>query len=254
MDGKFYKCGVRYLSIMNTIQVLKRLATYPTFNVNTVANIIEKDIPYTRLYLNRLKQRKIVHQLQRNVYTVQNDPLIIASRISWPSYISLWAALRYHNLTEQLPHTITVITTQMKSRREISLTNTRFIFEHIRPLWFFGFTKITISDFEVFMAEPEKALIDALLLKRISVSEIYSILQTHLKDLSTERLVEYILKTQNQALAKRFGWMLSSLGGQNAVKLKQLTYGTVIPLDYSRPFKGKKDGHWGIIINIGENG
>ena len=254
MDSKFYKCGERYLSIMNTIQVLKRLATYPTFNVNTVANIIEKDIPYTRLYLNRLKQRKIVHQLQRNVYTVQEDPLIIASRICWPSYISLWAALRYHNLTEQLPHTITVITTQIKSRREISLPNTRFIFEHIRPVWFFGFAKITISDFEVFMAEPEKALIDALLLKRISVSEIYSILQHHLRDLSTERLVEYILKTQNQALAKRFGWMLSSLGDQNAVKLKQLTYGTVIPLDYSRPFKGKKDSYWGIIINIGEIG
>jgi predicted transcriptional regulator of viral defense system len=237
---------------MNTIQVLKRLATYPTFNVNTVANIIEKDSPYTRLYLNRLKQRKIVHQLQRNVYTVQDDPLVIASRISWPSYISLWAALRYHNLTEQLPHTITVITTQMKSRREISLPNTRFIFEHIRPVWFFGFTKITISDFEVFMAEPEKALIDALLLKRISVSEIYSILLTHLKDLSTGRFIDYILKTQNHALAKRFGWMLCSLGAQNAEKLKQLTYGTIIPLDYSRPCKGKKDSRWGLIINIGE--
>jgi predicted transcriptional regulator of viral defense system len=240
--------------MMNTIQLLKRLTTYPTFNVNTVANIIEKDSPYTRLYLNRLKQRKIIHQLQRNVYTVQEDPLIIASRISWPSYISLWAALRYHNLTEQLPHTITVITTQSKSRREISLPNTRIIFEHIRPAWFFGFTKITISDFEVFMAEPEKALIDALLLKRISVSEIYSILQHHLKDLSTERLVEYILKTQNQALAKRFGWMLGSLGDQNVVQLKQLTYGTLIPLDYSRPCKGKKDSYWGIIMNIGEIG
>jgi len=237
---------------MNTIQVLKRLATYPTFNVNTVANIIEKDIPYTRLYVNRLKQRGLVHQLQRNVYTVQNDPLVIASRISWPSYISLWAALRYHNLTEQLPHTITVITTQMKSRREISLPNTRFIFEHIRPLWFFGFAKITISDFEVFIAEPEKALIDALLLKRISASEIYSILQTHLKDLSTEQLVKYILKTRNQALAKRFGWMLSSLGCQNAAKLEKMTYRTVIPLDYSRSCKGKKDSHWGIIINIGD--
>jgi predicted transcriptional regulator of viral defense system len=140
----------------------------------------------------------------------------------------------------------------MKSRREISLPNTRFIFEHIRPLWFFGFAKITISDFEVFIAEPEKALIDALLLKRISASEIYSILQTHLKDLSTEQLVKYILKTRNQALAKRFGWMLSSLGCQNAAKLEKMTYRTVIPLDYSRSCKGKKDSHWGIIINIGD--
>jgi len=244
---------VRYLNIMNTIQLLKRLATYPTFNVHTVATIIEKDLPYARLYLNRLKQRKLVHQLQRNIYTVQDDPLIIASRISWPSYISLWAALRYHNLTEQLPHAITVITTQLKSRRELSLpNNTTVIFEHLRPLWFFGFTKTTIHDFEVFMAEPEKALIDALLLKRISVSEIYSIAHTHLQDLSTEKLVHYILKTQNKAVAKRFGWMLSSLGCQNAAKLEKMTHRTVIPLDYSRPYEGKKDSHWGVIINIGE--
>ena len=236
---------------MNTIQVLKRLETYPTFNINTVSNIIEKDIPYTRLYVNRLKQRGLVHQLQRNVYTVENDPLVIASRISWPSYISLWAALRYHNLTEQLPHTITVLTTQMKSRKEISLLTTTFVFEHIRPEWFFGFTKIIKNDFEIFMAEPEKALIDALLLKKISASEIYSILQIHLKDISTEKLVNYIIKIQNQALAKRFGWMLSSLGCQNVKKLKQITYKTVIPLDYSRPFKGKKDDDWGVIINIG---
>jgi predicted transcriptional regulator of viral defense system len=239
---------------MNTIQVLKRLAAYPTFNVDTVATIIEKNLPYTRLYVNRLKQRNIIQQIQRNVYTVQDDPLIIASRISWPSYISLWAALRYHNLTEQLPHTITVVTTQMKSRREISLPNTKIIFEHIRPQWFFGFTKIRISDFEVFMAEPEKALIDALLLKRISVAEIYSILRTNLSDLSTEHLVNDILKTKNQALAKRFGWMLTSLGCRNAAKLKKMTHRTVLPLDYSRPSKGKKDSDWGIIINIGEIG
>ena len=239
---------------MNTIQVLKRLAAYPTFNVDTVATIIEKNLPYTRLYVNRLKQRNIIQQIQRNVYTVQEDPLLIASRISWPSYISLWAALRYHNLTEQLPHTITVITTQMKSRREISLPNTTIIFEHVRPQWFFGFTKIRISDFEVFMAEPEKALIDALLLKRISVAEIYSMLRTNLNDLSTEHLVKDIVKTKNQAVAKRFGWMLDSLGCQNAATLKKMTYRTILPLDYSRPRKGKKDSDWGLIINIGEIG
>jgi len=237
---------------MNTIQVLRRLATYPTFNINTVSNIIEKDIPYTRLYVNRLKKRELVNQLQRNVYTVESDPLVIASRISWPSYISIWAALRYHNLTEQLPNIITVITTQMKRRKEISLQNTALVFEHVRPQWFFGFTKTTKNDFEIFMAEPEKALIDAMLLKRISASEIYSILQIHIKDLSKEKLVNYIMKIQSKALAKRLGWMLNSLGCQNAAKLKQITYKTVIPLDYSRPFKGKKDDKWGIIINIGD--
>lgn len=240
-----------YTSIMNTLQVLKRLEGYPTFNVNTVASIIGKDTTYAKVYLNRLKNRGIVQQLQRNVYTVQDDPLIIASRIVWPSYISLWAALRHHNLTEQIPNKISVVTTRAKSRGSISITNTMIIFERVHPSWFFGFSKIKIKDFEIFMAEPEKALIDAVLLKRISATEIYSILKENLKRVSSERIVDYVLRTQNRALAKRFGWMLSSLGCKNAKKLERMTYRTIMPLDYSRPVSGNEDKKWGVIINIG---
>lgn len=237
---------------MNMLQVLKRLEVYPTFNVNIVASIIVQDTTYAKVYLNRLKNRGVVRQLQRNVYTVQSDPLIVASRIVWPSYISLWAALRYHNLTEQIPNTVSVVTTRAKSCKNISLTNTIITFERVRPDWFFGFSKIKINDFEIFMAEPEKALIDAVLLKGISVTEIYSILKENLKHLSSEKIVDYVLRTQNKALAKRFGWMLSSLGCKNAKKLERVTYKMIIPFDYSRPVYGREDKKWGVIVNSGE--
>lgn len=237
---------------MKILQLLKRLEMYPTFNVDIVANIIGKNTTYVKVYLNRLKNRGVVQQLQRNVYTVQDDPLIIASRIVWPSYMSLWAALRYHNLTEQIPNKISVVTTRAKSRESISLTNMTIIFERVRPKWFFGFSKIKINDFEIFMAEPEKALIDGVLLKRISVTEIYSILSENLKHLSSEKIIDYVLRIQNKALAKRFGWMLSSLGCKNAKKLKRITYRTIIPFDYSRPASGREDKKWGVIVNTGE--
>lgn len=237
---------------MKTLQLLKRLETYPTFNVDIVANIIGKDTMYAKVYLNRLKNRGVVQQLQRNVYTVQSDPLVVASRIVWPSYISLWAALRYHNLTEQMPNNISVVTTRTKSCKNISLKNTKIVFERVRPDWFFGFSKIKINDFEIFMAEPEKALIDAVLLKRISVTEIYSILKENLKHFSSEKIINYVLRTQNKALAKRFGWMLSSLGCKNAKKLEKITHETIIPFDYSRPVFGMKNKRWGVIVNSGE--
>ena len=239
---------------MKTLQVLKRLEAYPTFNVNIVTNIIGKDAAYAKVYLNRLKKRGIVQKLQRNVYTVLTDPLIIASRIVWPSYISLWAALRYHNLTEQMPNEISVVTTRIKSRKNISIMNTIIVFERIRPLYFFGFSKIRIKDFEIFMAEPEKALIDAVLLKRISISEIYSILRSDLKNISSEKLTDYILRTGSKAVAKRFGWMLNSLGCSAAGKLEPLTYKTMMPLDYARPVSGMKDRKWGVVVNIGGMG
>jgi predicted transcriptional regulator of viral defense system len=203
------------------------------------------------MHLNRLKNRGIVKQIQRNVYSIQEDPLIIASRIIWPSYISLWAAFRYHNLTEQIPNKITVITPRSKSRKKIQMMNTTIIFEKIRPSWFFGFSKIKIQNFEVFIAEPEKALIDAVLIKKISTAEIYSLLKENIKNISTKKIVDDILRTKNNALAKRFGWMLESLGCNYAKNLKKQAYKTMIPLDITRSKTGLKDKKWGIIVNIG---
>ena len=236
---------------MNTLRIVKKLEEYPTFNIDTFANIIDKDKTYAKMHLNRLKNRGIVKQIQRNVYTVQEDPLIISSRIVWPSYISLWAAFRYHNLTEQIPNKISVITTRSKSRDKIQIMNTTIIFEKIRSIWFFGFLKIKIQGFEVFIAEPEKALIDAVLLKKISTAEVYSLLRENIKDISTKKIVDYILRTNNNALAKRFGWMLENLGCNYAKKLKKQAYKTMIPLDITRPLTRLKDKEWGIIVNIG---
>lgn len=236
---------------METLQIVKKLEEYPTFNIDTFANIIDNDKTYAKVFLNRLKNRGIIKQIQRNVYTVQEDPLIIASRIIWPSYISLWAAFRYHNLTEQIPSKISVITARSKSRKNIQMMNTTIIFEKIRPSWFFGFSKIKIQDFEVFMAEPEKALIDAVLLKKISTAEIYFILKENIKNISTKKIVNYILVTKNSALAKRFGWMLDSLGCKYVKRLKKQTYKTMIPLDITRPVTGLNDKKWGVVVNIG---
>ncbi len=203
------------------------------------------------MYLNRLQKKGVVEKIQRNAYTVQKDPLIIASRITWPSYISLWSALRYHNLTEQIPGEISVVTTSAKSRRAVSFMGTRITFEKVKPEYFFGFSKIRIAGFDVFMAEPEKAIIDAVLLKKVSFSETYSIMKENAGTISPKKIVEYTIAAGNSAAAKRLGWALDNLGFAAASKLKSMAYRTLIPLDYARPPLGKADGKWGVIVNIG---
>ncbi|MCI0500772.1 MAG: hypothetical protein L0Y61_03360 [Epsilonproteobacteria bacterium] len=100
------------------------------------------------------------------------------------------------------------------------------------------------------MAEPEKALIDAVLLKKISTSEIYFILKENTSKISTKKIVDYILRTKNLALAKRFGWMLESLGCKYAKNLEKQTHAVMIPLDVSLPSLGLNNKKWGIIVNI----
>lgn len=240
-----------YKMHLETYQVLKKLESCPTFGVDTIANITGADAGYARLYLNRLEKRGMIQKLQRNAYTVQKDPLVIASRITWPSYISLWSALRYHNLTEQLPNEITVLTTSAKSRKAISVANTSIVFTRIKPQYFFGFSKVIVGGFEVFMAEPEKAILDTVLLKKASFSEAYSILEENADRLSIEKLADYVDRAGNAAVAKRLGWAMDRLGHAAASKkLKALAYGTRIPLDYARPLHGITDRKWGVIENM----
>jgi len=237
---------------MQTIHAIKILEKYPTFNVSTLADILNKDNNYAKVYLNRMKNKGIVHKIQRNVYAVNTDPLIAASRIIWPSYISLWEALHYHGLTEQIPHEICVLTTCTKSLKLITMGNTRITFKRIMPKYFFGFSKVHIKNFEVFMAEPEKAIIDAALFHEISFSEICFIVKENKDKISGNKMTDYVYRTKNRALAKRFGWLLENVGYKPTEKLKDLSYKTIIPLDYAMPNSGTRDRKWNVIINIKE--
>jgi predicted transcriptional regulator of viral defense system len=235
---------------MNAIKVLDELRRRAVFDLSTFASIIGKQDGYARLYLHRMKKRGLVTRIQRNAYTVHANALVVASRITWPSYISLWSALRYHDLTEQVPHAITVITTRRKNRRTIRLGDTDIVFEVVDPAHFFGFKKESIEGTEVFMAEPEKALLDCVLLRRVSVSEVFEMMRENARRLDMEKLVAYVVRTRRMALAKRVGWLLERVGHDGYGELRSMIYHNYIPLDYSRPARGAKNRKWFVIENV----
>lgn len=235
---------------MATYELIKKLNGYPVFTLEHVSALTGKDTDYIKVYLKRLERRGIVHSLQRNRYTVQEDPLIVSTSIIWPSYVSIWYALRYHGLTEQLPGTIDVLTTSSKSRRRIDFQGSTLLFTTIPSRYLFGYTKIEVSGFNVFMADPEKAIIDSVVLRRISLSEVFDVLKNNIDRLSSGRIIEHCLRMKNRSAMKRIGWMLEELGIPGIEVMKKNLYRTRIPLDYSLPSGGSIDPEWGIINNM----
>ncbi|MBI5252914.1 MAG: hypothetical protein HY930_00730 [Euryarchaeota archaeon] len=235
---------------MKTASVLKDLEKRIMFDMNAVRGIIKKDVPYTRLFLHRLRKSGNVFQIERNKYTVHKDAFLIASRIVWPSYISMWSAIRFYNLTEQIPQSVWVVTARKKRRKEISFSNTKIVFVLTKPKYFFGFKKIDFRGFEIFIAEPEKSIIDGLLFRKISVSEIFSILKSNLRTLNISRLLAYAIKTGNKALIKRLGFLLDKLGFDYRDKLRKYIYHPYTPLEYNLPPRGKFNDKWRIIENV----
>jgi len=234
----------------STEKLLEELKKYPVFDMIKVARKLRTSERYRRLFLHRLKQRKVIRSMERNKYTLHKDPWIVASHLVWPSYISSWAALRYHNLTEQLPHTIEVVTSKKRRKRKFLFGETKIKIITTKPTLIFGFTKRLYEEIEIFMAEPEKALLDAALFKSMSFSEIRDIVASHLAQLQKEKLVAYLLRIGNHSLIKRFGYILDQAGEDYYNRLHRHLDHNFISLDYSLPLQGNKNEKWRIIDNV----
>lgn len=234
---------------MKKITLLKELEKYPIFNVKIISELIKKRKTYAKLIIFRLKKEGLIFEIERNKYTVYKDPILIASQITWPSYISIWTALKFYNMTEQLPQTIFVITTRHR-RRKINFLNNAILFIRVNPKYFFGYSKKTYGDSIIFMANKEKTLIDSVLFKKISFSEISEIIKYNLKDIDFNKLNKYLLKIENKTIIKRFGWLLDRLGIDYYSKFEKYIDNKYIGLDYAMPLKGSKNKKWKVIENV----
>lgn len=236
---------------MKKLELLRELEKTPTFNNKRVRELIGKNSAYTWLVVHRLKQEKLIKEIEKDKYTVYDDPLLVASSLAWPSYISCWAALQHHGLTEQLPTVIHVVTTRSRKRREITFGGARIVFIRTKPSSFFGFDKLRRDGLEIFMAEPEKALIDSVLFRQISFSEVADIVGENFKSIEVGKLIDYTIKIGDSALAKRFGFLLEKLGAETHRKLGKFVGRSYTKLDYAMPPEGKKSERWMVIDNVG---
>ena len=157
-----------------------------------------------KVVLHRLVRQDKLNRLMKGYYAISGtnvDWEQFACEILRPSYISLEYALYSYGIIEQVPATITLITT--KKTRELQLPFQVLEYSHINPNLYFGYR---IQD-NFLIAEKEKALLDELYLislkkrhfplKSLDLSKIN-------KKLFNQKLKKYPLYTQKlfQTLVK----------------------------------------------------
>lgn len=227
---------------MKTVELLEELRKKPLFTINDLARLLRKGGQYVRLVAYRLKKRGLVKRIERGKYTVHDDPVIFASFIVTPSYISFWTALRIYNMTEQLPSGVMVAAT--KPKKDVEFGSQKITFTKISEFW--GYKKMRYGSFDIFIAEPEKAVVDSMIAKNVPFDEAAkSILEG---EYDHERLIEYAIKTGTSSLAKRVGYILEKRN-VNANRLLGMADRNYIPLDWSIAVKGRKDPRWKVIVN-----
>ena len=139
----------------------------PVITAKQVAALVG-DAAYAKLYLHRMLSRGVVRRLARGIYTAHSDPVIYASHVHYPSYISLWFAFQHHGATTQIPKTVEVM-----ARRAGSADGVEFV--RMKHLW--GYKVSRYSGFQIFVADLEKAVVDAVMTRRMPSAEAIAALE-----------------------------------------------------------------------------
>ncbi len=163
------------------------------FSLNDAARIIGKPIHYTTVFLSR---DKYIKRAVRGVYyTHSASEYEVASSILYPSYISLVSALRFHNLTKQMPNIIYIVSSKRHATIN-DLNGYRVKFIKIRKDLMYGYSRID----NAFVADPEKIVVDSFYLNRF-IEYAEETIESGTLNLS--KLLKYAQLTEKQSVINR---------------------------------------------------
>ncbi len=193
---------------MNGSEILGKLGSKAVFRVQDVERAAYCKRAYARLILSRLEKKGLVRKVMRNAYTTRDNMFVVASNIVFPSYVSFWSASYFMGYTEQIVDIVQVATTR---KVKVSGGSGRIRFIPMRH--FFGYRKLRTADGDIFMAEDEKLLIDALLRPREcgNFGEIEKMFAV--ANVSEAKMVGYLKMVGRQPLIKRAGFLLEKHRG-----------------------------------------
>ncbi len=193
---------IRLRDTMNE-NIRKALQRYPVFAVRDLANLLNKKKDYAYLQAYRWKKKNLIYEIEKGKYTTEEDPFLVSSWVIWPSYISGWAALHFHHLTEQLPFTIQIMTTRKRNKKIINYGNAKISFTTIKPSFLSGYMRVIYQQKEIFIAEKEKALVDALATRKMSFAEGIEIIKSNKRKINFRKLFSYAAMVKGLAAKLR---------------------------------------------------
>ncbi|MFC1751922.1 hypothetical protein ACFL96_00800 [Thermoproteota archaeon] len=195
---------------MKYIDFKENLKALPIFSLSDI-HIISPS--FHRHQLSHWIQKGYIQKIKKGFYyfsdCVVDDAFLYsaANKIYAPSYISLELALARYEFIPESVYGITSICT--RKTKTITTNLATFIYRHIKPNLFFGYTIETHKNVTYKFATPEKALLD-LFYFNASLQDISAIqgmrfnIQEILAEIDWDICRKYLLIFQSKQLTKRF--------------------------------------------------
>lgn len=148
---------------MHFIDFQNRLAVYPVFSLQDLRKLFD-DFHYRQL--DRWAKKGYLKKLKRGFYCFaeqsfdRNMLFHMANKIYSPSYISLEIALKYYGFIPEEIFQISSVSTKKTASFQTPLGNVSY--RHIKPSLYWGYHLLPFGNQKIFLAEPEKAILDYL--------------------------------------------------------------------------------------------
>lgn len=171
------------------------------FSLNDAARIMKTPKHYATIFLSR---NMMIKRAERGIYYTPDASIYeIATSIVYPSYASMISALRFHNLTEQIPSIIYVVSS--KQHRNLEVEGIKIEFSKVKPSLIYGYLKMDGA----FIAEPEKAVVDIFYLDKFVE---YAVETIENRKLDIGKLIHYAEISRNKNIQKRILKIIKTLG------------------------------------------
>jgi predicted transcriptional regulator of viral defense system len=170
-------------------------------------------------------------------------------------YIGYYSALQIHNLITQPSLKEQIVVAKQIRPSEIKIKNARFQFIYHNEKHFFGAKKIWIDSFNrVSCSDLEKTFIDCLFKPEYAggVVETARAIYVSRDKTNFDKLLDYAIKFDSQAVVKRLGFLLETLGigGKIIDELQKIKTSSYVALDTELPKTGKRISRWSIQQNL----
>jgi predicted transcriptional regulator of viral defense system len=172
--------------------------------------------------LGRLVRKGWLQRLQRGLYMIipleagperlwSENALVLASNLISPGAVAYWSALRFWNMTEQIPRVQFVQTT--KRKRPLMIQGVEFQFIHVAERYFFGISTRRIEDIPIIVTDREKTIIDAASRPELSggIIQLAQAMKSSVNSIDWEKLDRYLVQWGGGAVAKRLGYLVETL-------------------------------------------
>lgn len=237
------------------------------FDLTTAAQLMQVDHTHASGILHAAVKRGLVTPLRRGLYNLvpfemgsvsfhlENRYAIVGESMGdKPYYLSHASALDLHHLATQPSFDVYVSTTHRLATRNLGGATVHFV--TTKSSRFFGCAphdlgkgqKVTVSDLE-------RTLVDGLALPEYcgGIVEVAKAIFMAKSRFDADKLIGYARRMDRDAILRRLGFLLETLGMANAALLDSIKAGLpagAVKLDPDLPLEGPHHAKWGLRLNV----